>query len=94
VTLSFNLIIFSFISRSERNRKERREQPVRFLNTKVEDSKLSKEEKEKESTNCAFTQGFKLYCGRSVRSAALNRLLDSTASFGIVKKGANSLLNS
>ena len=70
------------MSRSERNRKERREQPVGFLDVRVEDSKLFKEEEEeKESINCAFTRRFKLGCERSVRSTALNRLFNSTASF-------------
>jgi len=69
------------MSWSERNRKGRREQLIRFLNARIEDSKLSEKEKEKESTNCAFTRGFKLDGGRFMRSAASNRLLNSTANF-------------
>jgi len=69
------------MSRSERNREKRREQLVRFLNVRIEDFKLFKEKEEKEFTNCAFTRGFKLSCGRFVRSAVLDRLLDFIASF-------------
>ena len=70
------------MSRSEWNRKGKREQPVKFLNARVEDSKLFKEEKKKkEFINCAFTRGFKLNSERSVRSAVSNRLLNSTTNF-------------
>jgi len=70
------------VLRLERNRKGRREQFIGFLNVKVEDFKLFKEEeKEKEFTNCVFTRRFKLDGGRFVRFAALNRFLNSTVSF-------------
>jgi len=69
------------LSRSERNRKGRREQPVGFLNARVENSKLFKKKEEKESINYAFTREFKLDCKRSMRFAASNRLLDSITNF-------------
>jgi len=70
------------MSRSERNRKGRREQPVGFLNVRVEDSKLfEEEEEEKESISYAFTRGFKLGCGRSVRFTVSDRLLNFAVSF-------------
>ena len=62
------------MSRLEQNREGRREQSVGFLDVRVEDFKLFEEKEEKEFINCAFTRGFKLNCGRSVRSAALDRL--------------------
>jgi len=43
------------MSRLERNREGRREQPVGFLNVRVEDFKLFEKEKEKKSINYAFT---------------------------------------
>ena len=42
------------MSRLERNRKGRREPLVRFLNVRVENSKLFEEKKEKEFINCVF----------------------------------------
>ena len=67
--------------RLKRNHKERREQPVKFLNVRIKNSKLFEEKKEKEFINYTFIRGFKLSGKRFIRSAALNRLLNSTASF-------------
>ena len=79
--------------RSERNREERREQPIKFLNVKVKDSKLFKEKEKKESIDYAFTRGFKLSCKRSMRSTALDRLLNSTANFRLYTRTRHTTLS-
>jgi len=67
--------------RLKRNYKRKCEQFIRFLNVRVKDFTLFKEKEEKKSINYAFIRRFKLSCKRSVHSAALDRLLDSAASF-------------
>jgi len=69
------------LSRSERNREGRHEQLIKFLNVRVEDSKLFEEKKEKESINYTFTRGFKLSDERFIRFIVLNRLFNFTANF-------------
>ena len=55
--LAWNLPGYTLImSRSERNREKKRKQPIEFLNARVEDFKLFKEEKEKESINYTYTK--------------------------------------